>query len=163
MEGSHSITLISENGLLKVLKTECHVSQGFDPTKGTPDCDIIKFSAIWDTGATNSVITPRLVKACGLEPVGVVNVRTVHGTRQSNRYIVNVTTLPNNFMFSEVLVTEGDLTPGEDLLIGMDIITTGDFSITNKNGITCFSFRVPSQHHIDYVDDIIIVRQKLKF
>jgi len=36
-------------------------------------------------------------------------------------------------------------------LIGMDVITLGDFSITNHNGITCMSFRVPSSHEIDYV------------
>ena len=32
----------------------------------------------------------------------------------------------------------------------MDIINQGDFSITNKDGITCMSFRVPSMHEIDF-------------
>jgi hypothetical protein len=30
------------------------------------------------------------------------------------------------------------------------IITQGDFSITNMNGKTMFSFRVPTLHSIDY-------------
>ena len=40
---------------------------------------------------------------------------------------------------------------GFDVLIGMDIITLGDFSITNVGGKTIFSFRVPSTETIDYV------------
>ena len=35
----------------------------------------------------------------------------------------------------------------------MDIITSGDFSITNKNGITVFSFRYPSITEVDYVQE----------
>lgn len=35
----------------------------------------------------------------------------------------------------------------------MDIITLGDFSITNYNGVTCMSFGLPSKHEIDYVKD----------
>ncbi|MBI3139488.1 MAG: SEC-C domain-containing protein [Sphingobacteriales bacterium] len=36
----------------------------------------------------------------------------------------------------------------------MDIITLGDFSITNHNGDTCMSFRLPSSHEIDYVKNL---------
>ena len=45
-----------------------------------------------------------------------------------------------------------------DLLIGMDIITIGDFSISNVGGNTTFSFRVPSIKTVDFVDE----SQKLK-
>lgn len=54
--------------------------------------------------------------------------------------------------FQFVKVTEGVLS-GFDLLIGMDIITTGDFSITNVGGKTIFSFRVPSIKELDYVKE----------
>lgn len=37
------------------------------------------------------------------------------------------------------------------MLIGMDIITTGDFSITNYNEHTTMSFRTPSIQTIDFV------------
>jgi len=33
----------------------------------------------------------------------------------------------------------------------MDIITQGDFAVTNHNGVTKFSFRTPSMEHIDFV------------
>ena len=39
------------------------------------------------------------------------------------------------------------------ILIGMDIIKHGDFSITNVNGKTTFSFRTPSVKEIDYVKE----------
>ena len=37
-----------------------------------------------------------------------------------------------------------------DILMGMDIITLGDFGISNFDGKTQFSFRLPSQEHVDY-------------
>lgn len=39
---------------------------------------------------------------------------------------------------------------GIDVLIGMDIISNGDFAISNYEGRTQFSFRIPSQEHIEY-------------
>jgi hypothetical protein len=60
--------------------------------------------------------------------------------------------LPNQVAFPFVKVTEGVLS-GFDLLIGMDIITMGDFSITNVGGKTTFSFRVPSVKEIDFVSE----------
>jgi hypothetical protein len=39
-----------------------------------------------------------------------------------------------------------------DILIGMDIITLGDFAITNANHRTVVSFRIPPDtKHIDFV------------
>jgi len=43
---------------------------------------------------------------------------------------------------------------GCDVLIGMDVITTGDLAITNHNGKTTFSFRVPPCEEIDFVAEI---------
>ena len=39
---------------------------------------------------------------------------------------------------------------GGDVLIGMDVITQGDFAVTNREGRTVFSFRVPSLIHLDF-------------
>ena len=35
-----------------------------------------------------------------------------------------------------------------DVIIGMDVICKGDFAITNLNGKTTFSFRIPSEKEI---------------
>lgn len=37
-----------------------------------------------------------------------------------------------------------------DVLIGMDILSQGDFAVTHFEGKTCFSFRMPSIRRIDY-------------
>jgi rRNA pseudouridine-1189 N-methylase Emg1 (Nep1/Mra1 family) len=37
-----------------------------------------------------------------------------------------------------------------DIIIGMGTITRGDLAITNKDGETWFSFRIPSQEHIEF-------------
>ena len=40
---------------------------------------------------------------------------------------------------------------GIDLLIGMDIISMGDFAVSNHAGKLVFTFRVPSIKTTDYV------------
>lgn len=58
--------------------------------------------------------------------------------------------LPNKVAFSNVRVTKGTLA-GSDVLIGMDIISQGDFAVTNTEDQTVFSFRIPSIQRIDFV------------
>ncbi|MCK4676717.1 MAG: SEC-C domain-containing protein [Bacteroidales bacterium] len=63
--------------------------------------------------------------------------------------------LPNKVRVNGVRVAEvPQLTGNVDMLIGMDIITLGDFSVTNVGGKTVFSFRTPSVKMIDYVAEI---------
>jgi len=53
--------------------------------------------------------------------------------------------LPNNYYIYKHRVIVADLSSiGSDLLIGMDIISMGDFAICNKDNKTSFSFVVPS-------------------
>jgi len=111
-----------------------------------------QFDAIWDTGATGSVITQNVIDACGLIPVGMTQVHGVHGSETSAVYLINIR-LPNSVGFAGIQVTQGNLGDSADVLIGMNIINQGDFSVTSKNGQTMFSFRVPSQVHTDYVKE----------
>ena len=57
-------------------------------------------------------------------------------------------------------VAESVLPPGLDVVIGMDIITRGDFAVTNLDGKTTFSFRIPSLADIDFVQDDNAANQK---
>lgn len=108
------------------------------------------YEAIWDTGATGSVITTNVVSDLGLVATGMSIVNTAGGTRQQNTYEVDIS-LNNGVIIRGVTVTCADaLSGGSEVLIGMDIISQGDFSITNLNGNTCMSFRVPSMHEIDF-------------
>jgi hypothetical protein len=111
-----------------------------------------KFVAIWDTGATASVVTQAVIDRCGLIATGMTQVHGIHGDTVSDTFLVTIG-LPNKVLFQELRVTRGELPGGAegDILIGMDIIGRGDFAVTNRDGITVFSFRLPSKAHIDFV------------
>jgi hypothetical protein len=110
-------------------------------------------TALWDTGATKSVISPAVVAALGLVPVGVTTVNHAGGNSQSPTYLVNFE-LPHGVTFGGVLVSEFPAFPGGfEAIIGMDVICVGDFAITNVNGQSWFSFRTPSTAPpVDFVD-----------
>lgn len=150
---SHCFTLPSNGTKLREIITACGISVGFDPTK-TPQAQWpapVRFNALWDTGATGCVISENVINACGLKPTGFEKVHGVHGEATTETFYVNIA-LPNGLGFPNVRVFKG-LCGGADVIIGMDIITTGDFSITNKGGHTTFSFRIPSQKTIDYAQE----------
>jgi hypothetical protein len=142
MNRSFSVTT---EGLLMALATPCHVSQGFDPAKGIPECPKMEFKAYWDTGATKSVITPRVVEACGLKPmrrIKSVFLQGVNGLEKSQAYVINLS-LPSRITFQELTVVSKN--PGDvwwDVLIGMDVIAAGEFSIKNVNSNTEWSFSI---------------------
>lgn len=116
--------------------------------------------AIWDTGATASVITSKVAKALSLVPVGMTEVHTAGGVRMCNVYIVDLM-LPNEVFIPNVQVTEADMT-ANDVLIGMDIITLGDFALTNFGGKTRFTFSIPSTRVIDFVQEGQAMKRKAK-
>lgn len=136
---------------MNVLKNECGLSVAWTPAVGGTPPPMVPFQAIWDTGATNCVITQAVIDACGLAPTGMAQVHGVHGPSTSETYLVNIA-LPNHVVITGVRVTKGDLI-GADILIGMNIINRGDFAVTNLDGVTKFSFRIPSAESIDFVAD----------
>lgn len=141
-------------GLVPALKTPCGVCEAFDPTNaiGRPHPAVEQFSALWDTGATSSVISPKVVKVLGLEPVTFSLIHHANGSSTVPVHYVNIL-LPNNVGVWAVKVTECALS-GTDVLIGMDIIQKGDFAITHKDGNTTFSFQMPSTHEYDFVKQL---------
>lgn len=121
------------------------------------DCSIAvdpnkKWRGVWDTGAKTSSVHKRIVNALGLYAVNDWTMQTANGIAIVSTYFVDIT-LPNNVMVSNILVSASDLGDETDVLIGMDIISQGDFSISNVNGSTTFSFRIPSVKEIDYVKE----------
>ena len=112
--------------------------------------DHINIAAIWDTGASGSAITQFVAQNLGLIPIGRTIVHTANGEAEQNTYLVDIG-LPNAVKVNGLIVNEVPALSGQaEILIGMDIITLGDFSITNLKGKTCMSFRMSSMHEIDY-------------
>ena len=98
------------------------------------------------------MITKATASSLGLVPTGTTIIRHARGSSTSNTYVVNLG-LPNHVQIIGASVAECDDCDHFGAIIGMDIITTGDFAITNKGGRTCMSFRMPSIQTVDYVDD----------
>lgn len=107
--------------------------------------------ALWDTGATGTCISYEVVKHLGLKPTGKKNIQTPSGKKEVFTYLVSVT-LPNDVVIPDVEVCDSTIgDQGIGMLIGMDIITRGDFAVSNYEGKTVYSFRVPSITITDYV------------
>ena len=83
---------------VNVIQTNCVVTPCFEKKDGmlVSGCEVE--SSVWDTGATNTIISTAVVEALGR----------------------------------------------------MDIITLGDFVISNKDNQTWFAFRYPSSDHIEF-------------
>jgi len=136
-------------GRSNILRSETSVSKGFDPQTTTNPPKPYICQAIWDTGATNSCISKKIVDACDLKPISIAESHTANGISRRPVYLVNVL-LRNNVGIPNLRVIEADIY-GADMLIGMDIIAHGDFAITCPNGKTVFTFRIPSIACIDFV------------
>lgn len=148
---------LKSNGILNKLETDVLV---FSSIKNTQNNIIPRmWKGLWDTGASVSSITQRIVDEMNLTPIGKTSISTANGIVVVSTYFVNIG-LPNGVTVRNVLVSCADLGNDIDVLIGMDIIRHGDFSIANKNNRTTFSFRIPSMVEIDYVKES---QQKSKF
>ncbi len=133
-------------GRLEKLQTDVLV---FSPIKSNVSSIPKMWRGLWDTGASASCITQRIVDDLKLSPLGRNQISTANGMVEVNTYVIDIG-LPNNVIVQNVIVACADLGINIDLLIGMDIISLGDFAITNVNGKTVFSFRLPSVSIIDF-------------
>lgn len=143
----HALTKTSLKS--NVIKTDVKIS---NPKTGAE----IVTKGIWDTGATNSVITKSAAQALCLIPISMASVTGVHGTKNVPVYRVSITLHNENIsLVTEVTECE-ELSGTHDtgMLVGMNIIGMGDFAISNFNGETTMTFRVPSLEKIDYVAEI---------
>lgn len=90
-----------------------------------PDADkTVSCSAIWDTGATNSMIAECIARKLMLKPIGRATVAGVHGVNSTNCYIVTVR-FSNGVELKNIKASEASNTGGFGLLVGMDIIGKG--------------------------------------
>ena len=108
--------------------------------------------AIWDTGATHSSINPHLASSLGLVSIDTIRVDTAGGeTKDCDVYLIDLR-LPNGILIADVAVAGLDIGK-DDFLIGMDVISRGDFAVSNFAGKTCYTFRVPSAGRINFMEE----------
>jgi len=101
----------------------------------------VKIDALWDTGATHSVLSPKIAQDLVLSPVDNLYVGGINTEISSDVVIVTIT-LPNGMTLPDRRFYVCNI-PGVEVIIGMDIISMGDFNISNANGKTLFSFIIP--------------------
>lgn len=107
-----------------------------------------RYTALWDTGCAMTTISKRLADELELEVALPISVNTVGGVVDAKSYVVDIL-LPNGINIPSLTVIDGELA-GFDVLIGMDIISQGDFAVSNICGELIFSFQIPSEKVIDF-------------
>ena len=119
--------------------------------------------AIWDTGAEISVIEQSVIDELGLKPdptEETITMVTPSGMRTATPYRVDIV-LPNGVRkIAQRVLDCVSLSDGQ-MLIGMDIISSGDLAVTNENNNTVLSFRIPSVQTIDYVAQANVINKDL--
>lgn len=87
--------------------------------------------AQWDTGATNTCISEEIATRYKLKPISFAQSKTPSGTLIAPIYLIDIT-LNNEVVFKNWSVMGSKIgAQGIDVLIGMDIISKGDFAISN--------------------------------
>lgn len=133
--------------LIDAIISECRVCPPVDFMKGEmPETIYTSQNAMWDTGATNTLISPKIIQALNLKSFGKSSISSANGVIETNSYLIHVG-LPSGSIITNILALEND-NEDYEIVIGMDIITQGDFAFSNKDGHSTFSFRIPSTEEI---------------
>jgi predicted aspartyl protease len=133
-----SAFLTAFSGVVRAIVTDVGFVLGTTETSTR----VVKSRALWDTGAVTSVIDKSFVEKLGLVPFDTGRAYTAQGFYESSMYLVDVL-LPNNIIVKGLRVGDGEF-QDFDFLIGMDVISLGDFHLTN-DGNTVFKFVIPPE------------------
>ncbi|MCR5622087.1 MAG: retroviral-like aspartic protease family protein [Treponema sp.] len=100
-----------------------------------------EYRAVWDTGATLTVVTPKVQSDLGLASIDEMQIMGVNSRSIVPVVLIDVV-LPNRVIVTGVRAAVAEL-GSEDMLLGMNIITLGDLCLSNKGGKTVMSFAYP--------------------
>jgi hypothetical protein len=118
-------------------------SQFTEPTQIQP----FKARGLWDTGAQMCAISSSLVRTMGLKMIGTVDVGGFGGERSETPYYRIDITLQDGQHFYSVAVAE--FTERErqahDIILGMNLITKGDFTLAREGKGTRFTFKIDKE------------------
>lgn len=112
-------------------------------SKPDSTADKIRCNAIWDTGATSSMISAAMAKKLALAPTGTTQIAGVHGVSNAKCYLVDIT-FGNGFCLQKIKVSEASDFGGFDLLVGMDIIGRGKMFLDGTRDKLNVRFQMPT-------------------
>ena len=125
------------DSLVNVIQTDSIIMPSIDEITKSGQLKYTQVSSmVWDTGATNTLISSQVVDALELVPLEESLVEGVGGIVKSLVYEISLY-LANDIVFKNVKALCSDI--GDyDLVVGMDIIAQGDFVVSNNQGKICF-------------------------
>jgi len=144
-KGKHAFTM-RYGGRVRHITTPCGIVRDGEAMKHPEGYG--QFTALWDTGAAITTISEKTVRLLGLHKVSSGFVNHIGGSSEYSTYFIDLL-LPDGIAIPSLKVMDG-LLNGCDILVGMDVISMGDFAISNLNDETAFSFRIPSDRVIDF-------------
>jgi hypothetical protein len=103
----------------------------------------IDVRALWDTGAMMSCIGENAAASLDLLQVSSTNLGSLYASQKTKVYLVDLI-FPDGKVAANLAIAEVTERADYDIIIGMDIISRGDFAISNDNGKTVMSFRLPA-------------------
>ena len=99
--------------------------------------------AMWDTGSNATILSTKLVSELRPDHFGQGGMTGIGGQSEGDTYLLHIS-LPTGDIITYQEVYEANL--GDyDAIIGMDIITRGNFHLDCIKGETLFSFELPNE------------------
>ena len=133
------------DGYVEELATPCQM-YGLDGMS-------IECEAIWDTGAEDSVVSPDVAKRLNLPVFSKAEMYHAAGKSITNTYLVYIG-ITNDIIIGPIHVMEGQF-EGNVILLGMDVIGSGDLVVTNNEEHTEMAFGMPSCLKIDNIRKLL--------
>ena len=98
-----------------------------------------------------SAITPEIQQQLKATPIDKKAIAGIHSMQVVDVVYITIE-LPNKVIKKNIEVVVCNFTTNVGMIIGMDIISLGDFALSNGEGQTLFSFAVPPfQEKIDFL------------
>jgi len=102
----------------------------------------VTVDALWDTGASISAVTPEIQQQLKAPTVDKKAISGIHNTQIVDVIYITLE-LPNHVIKKNIKVVVCNITSNVGMILGMDIISMGDFALSNGNDQTLVSFAVP--------------------
>jgi predicted aspartyl protease len=126
-----------------ITKAMVRQSKDFCVEHGYSHKQPVEVRALWDTGAETTFISAKLAQELGLEPMTErITVSGIYGSAFANVYMLDVV-LPGKIIVEDISAPEISNHKDFDIIIGMNIINRGTFTIDNENGDTTLYFSLP--------------------
>jgi hypothetical protein len=101
----------------------------------------VKARALWDTGAEICVVSAELVKRLNLLKYGTEWVVGYETDSERDTYYIDITLGDNRHIYNLPAVFNPRM-KSQDIIIGMEAITLGDFALIRESGGIRFMFKM---------------------